>query len=168
MSYSVFKLCCFVYIHAAQWKCCLFFFFYIAFFGCSCALSCWELRQPPTSWGPHTGCTRASGRPVSPFEWWRSGSCRRRNKPVSFLLTRSERPLTHLSSEHEGKCHRFYEESELLWMFECSEKCIEGSFFLPMATCADSTAWFTVSAQMWRLWTAVTPFTASRPSLTSL
>lgn len=40
--------------------------------------------------------------------------------------------------------------------------------FLPMATCADNTAWFTVRAQMWRLWTAVTPFTANKPSRTSL
>lgn len=40
--------------------------------------------------------------------------------------------------------------------------------FSPIATCAVSTAWFMVRAQMWRLWTAVTPFTASRPSRTSL
>lgn len=39
--------------------------------------------------------------------------------------------------------------------------------FLPMATCADNIAWFTVRAQMWRLWTAVTPFTANKPSRTS-
>lgn len=38
----------------------------------------------------------------------------------------------------------------------------------PIATCADSTTWFMVRAQMWRLWTAVTPFTASRRSLVSL
>lgn len=40
--------------------------------------------------------------------------------------------------------------------------------FSPIATWADSMAWFMVRAQMWRLWTAVTPFTASRRSLTSL
>lgn len=41
-------------------------------------------------------------------------------------------------------------------------------YISPIATCAERTAWFMVSAQMWRLWTAFTPFTASRPSRTSL
>lgn len=38
----------------------------------------------------------------------------------------------------------------------------------PIATCAESTAWFMVSAQMCRLCTAVTPFTATKLSRTSL
>lgn len=40
--------------------------------------------------------------------------------------------------------------------------------FSPIATCADSTAWFMVSAQMCRLWTAVTPLTFTKLSRTSL
>lgn len=113
-----------------------------------------------TLWGLDRGYSQAFGPPVAPVEWLPNGNCMRWNRPGSFPSTRPVALQYHLRSSKRTDW----------WIFQkqMTQRSHMEFKALPIATWAESTAWFIVRAQMWRLCTVLTPFTRSRCSLTSL